>query len=172
MMTHNKNNQQIWVIGAISDITGGFRLEATYLRDSEHLKKFVFSYINKGNIIITDGWSGYNFMHQNLDYEHIIHNHVGGISSTSYISSLWSSIQSKIKGIYHIIPCSKFVSFLRECEFRIKTMNKNYVEMIKEFFSCYTYNLNLENTVVSIDKTFLKDSDIDKNSSSESENSD
>jgi hypothetical protein len=176
MMTHNKKNQQVWVIGAINNHTKDFRIEATYTRYSEHLRKLVFNFISKGNIIITDGWSGYNFLNLNLDYEYIIHNHGGGdfgfgITSTSYIESLWSNIQSKIKSIYHIIPSSKFISFIRECEFRIKNKNKNYEEIINEFFSCYNCNLNLENTVVSFDS--LKDSDIDKNSSSiESENSD
>ena len=57
-MAHNKNNQQIWVIGVINNIMKNFRLKAKVLRDSEHLKKFVFSYINKGNVIITDGCIG------------------------------------------------------------------------------------------------------------------
>ena len=46
--------KSILLIGSINNHTKDFRIEATYTRDSEHLRIFVFNFISKGNIIITD----------------------------------------------------------------------------------------------------------------------
>lgn len=56
-----------------------FRVEATYERDANTIKKFITKHVDKGNFIITDGWSAYNFL-ENSDsgYVHIKHNHGRG----------------------------------------------------------------------------------------------
>jgi len=48
------------------------------------------SYLEPGNTIITDGWSGYNFLDEMAEYTHDKHIHGGGdfgfgLNSTSHI---------------------------------------------------------------------------------------
>ena len=43
-----------------------------------------------------------------------------GLTSTSHIEALWANLKSIIKNSYHIIPSKKFISFLKEAEFKIK----------------------------------------------------
>ena len=62
------NNNQIWVIGAINNLSKDFRVDIAYKRNSEVLKTFIERYIEKGNKIITDDWSGYSFNHNMEGY--------------------------------------------------------------------------------------------------------
>ena len=62
VVTHKANGDQIWIIGCINNLTKDFRIEAAKNRNSNTLKNFITSYIDSGNKIITDGWSGYLFL--------------------------------------------------------------------------------------------------------------
>ena len=78
LFTHYEN-KQIWVIGMIDTNTKEFRLVPTFSRDSNTLKDIVLRYIRPGNTLITDAWSGYNWISQpNSGFHHIIHNHGHG----------------------------------------------------------------------------------------------
>ena len=46
----------------INNRTKEFLLEASKYRDTNTIKKFLYKFIDSGNIIISDGWSGYNFI--------------------------------------------------------------------------------------------------------------
>lgn len=60
-----------------------------------------------------------------------------GIESTSHIESIWSQINGEIKEIYYIIPAKKFFLFVREVEYKIKTLKLNNTQKISNFFSCF-----------------------------------
>ena len=53
--------------GIIENEGKDFRLEASYLRDQATLEKFIYKYIEKGNYVITEGWSRYSFIHRIRD---------------------------------------------------------------------------------------------------------
>ena len=164
LFTHTKNGTQVWVIGIINNRTKEFRLEASKYRDTNTIKKFLYKFIDSGNIIISDGWSGYNFISNFNGLAHEVHNHGAwdfglGMHTTSFIESLWSSLKSQIKNTYHIIPSRYFISFLREAEWKISNKNKNYESLLNEFFACYDYIQNLSDIDVN-DNSFLSDGDL------------
>ena len=103
------------------------------------MKNFINRYVEPGNTIVTDGWSGYDFLSNTDDYRHDRHVHGGGdfgygLNSTSHIESIWEQLKACIKNIYYIIPNRNILLFLREAEFRIKNNDKNLESKIKQFF--------------------------------------
>ena len=58
------DNKSIWVVNVINTNTKEFRLEVTKSREAINLKKLklISKFIPPGNYIITDGWSGYNWL--------------------------------------------------------------------------------------------------------------
>ena len=71
--------------------------------------------MGSGNRIVTDEWSGYDFLDHPLSgyrrYKHIHgrKNFGYGVQSTSHIESICVQIQSKLKEIYHSIPHKNFM---------------------------------------------------------------
>ena len=59
--SHYINGESIWVLGMTNNTTKDFRVVATKIRDTIHLKEFITRYISPGNKIITDGWAGYDW---------------------------------------------------------------------------------------------------------------
>ena len=165
LFTHDKMGRQVWVIGIINNNTRDFRLEASLNRDSETMKKFLLKFIGSNNRIISDRWSGYNFIRNFNGYSHEVHDHGAGdfgegLHTTSQIESLWNELKSKIKNTYHIIPSNYFIHFLREAEWKIKNKNKSYKLLIKEFFDCFKYINDLSDIILE-DNSFLSDGDFD-----------
>lgn len=162
--THDKNGRQIQVIGIINNVNKDFRLEASIRRDTDTIKKFLLKFIDSNNRIISDGWTGYNFIRNFNGYSHEVHNHGAdfgeGLHTTSQIESLWSALKSQIKNAYHVIPGKYFISFLREAEWKIKNKNKSYDSFIQEFFDCYEYINNLSDIILE-DNSFLSDDELD-----------
>ena len=143
------NNNQIWAIGAVDNISKDFRVDIAFKRDESILKKFIITHIESGNKIITDGWAGYSFIDQLQGYTREVHIHGAadfgyGINSTSHIESIWSQLKAVIKSIYYIIPHQNFLFYLRDAEWRIKNKTKNLEEKIKEFFACWTLTYNMD----------------------------
>ena len=94
----------------------------TTTRTSQYLNNFVTSYIERRNIIVSDGWSGYSFfIDDNSGYTHLTFNHGHGnfghgVNSTSHIEGLWSYVKSSIKKIYHNILTKGLLYFIKESE--------------------------------------------------------
>ena len=130
-LLRHKNGKQIWLLGAIDNITKVFRIEGTYTRDAVTLEKFITLNIETGNNIVTDGRSGYAFLDApDSNFRRFSHNHGGGDfgfgqESTSHIESLWYQLKAKIKEIYHLIPTKNLMHFVKEAEYRIKIKNLN-----------------------------------------------
>ena len=146
-------------------MTKHFRVKATKSRDAATLEKFLINYIQPGNTIIWDGWSGYQFIDGLNGFTRITYNHnVGdfgyGLALTFHIEALWAILKSKIKDSYHIIPSKKFISFLREAEFKVKNRHLSSNDMIKEFCDTYEFLLNTDDVILN-EKLFLSDSDFD-----------
>lgn len=129
-------------MGIINKQSKEFRIEPCYEKNDNILKKFITTYIDTGNAIITDGWPGYLFLNAPdsgyIRYSHI-HN-LGpfgfGFQSTSHIEGLWNHLKKKIKKIYHIIPNKNIMKFIREAEYKYINRTNNYDEKIKDFFDC------------------------------------
>ena len=130
----HKDGKQLWLLGAVNNNTKSFRIEATFSRDTETIKKFINKFIEKGNTIITDHWMSYNYLDAaNSGYSHIKHNHGAGpfgfgIQSISHIESIWSQIMLKIKATYNTIPIKIFSTLLGKQN--IKYYLKNVLIMI------------------------------------------
>ena len=138
----HRQGKQLWIIGAINTQSKEFRLEGVYERNGENIKKFITKYIESGNNIITDGWSGYNFLNNNPSYNNICHILGGGdfgfgIQSTSHIESLWSQLKSNIKSCYHVIPNKNLIKFIREVEFKYNSRYKTNEDKIKNLFEAF-----------------------------------
>ena len=96
-----------------------------------------------------------------------------GIESTSHIESIWSQINGEIKEIYYIIPAKKFFLFVREVEYKIKTLKLNNTQKISNFFSCFKTVENVDEKYYdNVDGQFLNllfnnDNNDDSNDSNE-----
>ena len=80
---------------------------------------------------------------------------------------MWSILKGKIKSIYYVIPTKNIIHFIPEAEFKFKNREKNYIDILKEFFSCYDYIENVEANQFSPSQ-FLKDESDSSSSSEES----
>ena len=85
------------------------------------MKIFITRNVEKGNIIVTDGWSGYSFVKSLAFYSRDVHIHGGGdfglgVNSTSHIESIWSQMKAILKHIYYIIFYPAFKGNWMVCE--------------------------------------------------------
>ena len=115
----------MWVIGIINTHNKFLRMEFPTLEMLiDIIKKIIKTQLQAGNIIVSDGWSGYHWLDEPFSsYIHSTHNHGAGdfwlgLDSTSHIESMWNQLKYYIKSIYYIIPSEDFILYLREAEFR------------------------------------------------------
>ena len=107
------------------------------------LRIFELQVLKRGNYIVSDGWSGYEWVEEeNSGYNHIQHIHGRrdfgyGIESTTHIESIWWQLKSEIRTIYYIIPLRNFLYYLGECEWRVKTKNLSITQKIEDIFEMY-----------------------------------
>ena len=150
LFTH-VNNKPLWVIGLIDTNSKKFRLIPSFSRDGPKLKSIITKYVMRGNIIITDSWSGYNWISEpNSGLVHITHNHSlnqfgYGDESTSNIEQLWSVLKGLFKRIYVTIPSEYFELFLREIEWRVTISNKSDAYKMNAFAELLDYISNTAN---------------------------
>ena len=95
--TKTAKKENVWVLGIINNFTKEFRLECNIKRDEFTLTKFIKTFIEKGNTIISDGWVDYQNL-ENEGYHHDVHILGGGdfgfgLNSTSTIESLWNALK-------------------------------------------------------------------------------
>ena len=91
------NNRNLWVLGAINTSSKKLRLEITFDRDKETLKRFINTHIKYGNRIVHDMWAGYNWLANDINYTNSPHSHGHGdfgygLDSTSHIESVWGNL--------------------------------------------------------------------------------
>ena len=138
LFCHFNGNNQIWLIGLINTETKDFRIEAVLERNSEILEKIIRHHVSIGNNIITDGWSGYNWMdNPNSGFHRIIHVHGlhdfgHGAESTSHIESVWGDMKRLLTKLYVSVKSENFIYFAKECEWRKKNNHLNNMEKISE----------------------------------------
>jgi len=143
----------LWVIGIINTHNKLIRLELSYDRTTEVMKKIVKTHIKTGNIVVTDGWSSYLWISEPYSgYVHSMHNHGAGnfgygLDSTSHIEALWSNLKQIIKNIYYIIPSEDFVLYLGEAEFRRNINKFNDLTKWNEIIAVINYirNIGIDN---------------------------
>ena len=79
------------------------RLEVSYTRNEEVLKKIIQTHVKTGNYIVSDCWSGYLWIGRPFSgYIHSPHNHGHvnfgqGYDSTSHIEGIWTYLKNIIK---------------------------------------------------------------------------
>lgn len=73
----------------------------------------------------------------------------------------------KIKNAWDFkhLPSKYFVSYIQEAEFKLKNGNKNYEQIIKEFFDSYFHNNNLREVIIEESNEYLNDTDFMKDES-------
>lgn len=155
------NGNILWVIGIINTHNKNLRLEVSYTRNADIIKKIIKTHIQTGNIIISDGWSGYHWLDQPFSgYIHSTHNHAAGdfglgLDSTSHIESVWNQLKYYIKSLYNIIPSEDFILYLGEAEFRRNINSLENDKKLSELFSILNYIRDIEiNNLYSIDKLY------------------
>ena len=145
------NNTQLWIIGAIDTVNKDVRLILSFSRDEDTMKKFVETYIENGNTIITDAWRSYNFLdNEESEIHHIVHNHGHGDfghgqNSTSHIEQYWSQLKANIHQMYNIVPKSNINLYIRESEFRISIRNLSYDDKLKKLSELFEYVISTNN---------------------------
>ena len=88
------NGKQIWVCGIINFSTKNYRVGVIQNRNADTLDDFIRRFIFTGNIIVSNGWPGYNWLNENNSgYRHKVHVHGQddfgfGLESTSIIESI------------------------------------------------------------------------------------
>ena len=128
MFCHDVNKDQLSVLGVCDNKTKDFRIAVCKNRNVSIFKHFIKSIVPKGNNIICDGWRGYQWIDQaNSGYVRYVHinelNDFGfGLESTSHIESIWAQLKASIKNIYKSIPNVNFLFFLKEAEWKLKTI--------------------------------------------------
>lgn len=126
-----------------NNTTKDFRVVPTKSRDTIHLKEFIKRYIPSGNRIITDGWSGYDWVDPPNSvyyrYRHIHgQNDFGlGIESTRHVESILSQLKMEILSTYKSIPGYNFLYYLKEAEWKIKNENLNFNTKLDYFMEMY-----------------------------------
>ena len=128
-------------------------LEITHLRNNNFLKKIIFKHFKRGNIIVSEDWTGYSWI-SNIEYGyvHSVHNNghgdLGwGLDSTSNIENIWAYLKSMIKRIYNNISYKNFILFLREAEFLSSINRLTSNEKYHEFLDIMNYisNIGIDN---------------------------
>ena len=157
------NNFNFWVIGIININARKIRLEMSENRDQEGMKKIIRSHIKRGNIIISDGRSGYSWLDSPNNgylystYTHALGDFGDGNDSTAHIEQLWAHLKHLIKKIYNSIPINNFFYFLKESKFRRNLGFLSTSDKWKEIFDILNYirdlgliNFYTENELISI----------------------
>lgn len=92
-----------------------FRIVATTSRGGAILKKFITKFVPPGNNIVTNDWTGYNFLNDNgyIRYEHShgAGDFAEGEESNAHSEGLWGNLKGDIFSKYHSIPAKIFFIF-------------------------------------------------------------
>ena len=76
LFVYDVNKTPLWVLGMTNNETKDFRIVVSKRRDQAALKESITRYIPKGNNIVTDGWSGYEWVDQiDSGYTRFEHRH-------------------------------------------------------------------------------------------------
>ena len=110
------------VLGTTNTSSKILRLEVTFQRDSETLKKLIYTHIKYGNIIVTYIWAGYNWLQNDINYIHstLSHDHGNfgyGFDSIIHFESICGNLQMIIKKLYYSIE-SQLYTFSDRIRFR------------------------------------------------------
>lgn len=140
LFTHDELGQ-VWVVGGVDTCLKNIRLDILRIRNSANISTFIYNHFKEGTHFTHDGWRGYDFLDNDINFTHETHNHGAGDfglgeRSTSHIESLWAEIKREFFSIYGIIPMNNFIYFLREIEFRVIIKKQGDAEKIKPFFEC------------------------------------
>ena len=133
------------------------RLDILRQRNAENIETFVLNHFREGTHFTHDGWSGYNFLKNNINDTHELHNHGAGdfwfsTHSTSHIEVLWAELKKEFNKIYGLIPMKNFIYFLREVEFRVivkkmgdeKKMN-TFKQLVKKVYDICNFKFMSKN---------------------------
>jgi transposase-like protein len=105
------------------------------------LKPIIYDLVEKGVIIVTDGWKGYSglgndFVHKIVDHSH--GQYVKNGFHTNSIEGFWSQLKRGILGIYHLVSPKHLSKYCDEFAYRYNTRDISDGERFRQFLTdCY-----------------------------------
>src|SRR5687768_1638585 len=89
--------RQVWAVGMVERDTGTAFIFVVRTRDAITLNNLILQHIQRGSIIVTDGWRGYSRIPRS--YRHIDMND-NPRYNTSQVEGLWGQIRARIRTSY------------------------------------------------------------------------
>lgn len=86
-----------WIVGGIDYMTNEVFFVETFSRSSQALNEIILNNVEKGSIIYTDGWAGYNGL-QELGFTHFVVNH-----KRNFVNSETGVNTQKIEGTWSVM---------------------------------------------------------------------
>jgi transposase-like protein len=112
----SRQDQEI-VAGVISHLNR-LRLITAGQRDAETLSRFICETVEKGALVLTDEWRGYNDL-EFYGYGRESWNHARGrLAGTNQIERVWSAMKRHLRKLYGCIPTRYLHLILKEWEAR------------------------------------------------------
>ena len=91
---------QVWAVGGggVDTCLKNILLDIIRVRNTANIFTFIYNHFKEGTYFPHDGWSGYDFLFNYINYTHETHNHGAGDFgldeiSTSHIESLCDEIK-------------------------------------------------------------------------------
>ena len=97
-------NWHIWIVGGVDIKLKNIWLDIIKQRNETNLAIFILNHFREGIHFTHNGWTGYNFLINNINYNHKIHNHGNGdfwvgYHINSHIEALWTEIKKELNKI-------------------------------------------------------------------------
>lgn len=128
-------------MGGVETEERSIRLAITKQRNTQTIGNFVLDNFYEWSYFTHDGWGGYSFLNNNLNYIHETHNHGVGNLVIIYILQLilkiYEHFKKNIISIYGIMQKKNFPLFLREEELRFNLLKKSNEEKINTYIERY-----------------------------------
>lgn len=113
------NNQTI-VLGAVEKTTGRTVLETAKSRETGSLDRFILKNIERGSMVQTDGYAGYEHITEFFGYGHQSENHSAWeLGMTNHAENRWMRLRRFIRKVYHHIWKEHLKRILKEFQARI-----------------------------------------------------
>ena len=110
------------VFGLLND--GSVNTEVVKDTKADTLKSIIKSMVEKGAILVTDEWNGYNGLKNDYNHQVIKHNegkYTKGEFHTNSIEGFWSLLKRGIFGIYHSTSPQHLKRYCDEFSYRYNT---------------------------------------------------
>ena len=77
IFTHEEFGQ-VWIIGGVDTKLKNIRLDIIRERNANNISLFIYNHFREGTHFTHDGWGGYDFLENDINFTHEPHNHSDG----------------------------------------------------------------------------------------------